>query len=151
MLKTFSLSQIYGYVIYTTCSSFNFTFHLTLSYYAHVRISLGGELFILRDMVGLRLMFGGPLTGLNSPVVFLLLSVPGFCSLYSNSMLFVDVICLVHVVGVLFCLVYFFFFVWMHLLKKAFIILFYFCDSLSPVLYLFGYDTLAHPFNSLGF
>jgi hypothetical protein len=46
-----------------------------------VRISLGGDAFYLhclvhRNMVGLRVRFGAPLTGLNSPAVFMLLTVP---------------------------------------------------------------------------
>jgi hypothetical protein len=46
-----------------------------------VRISLGGDSFYLhclvyRNMVGLRARFGAPLTGLNSPAVFMLLTIP---------------------------------------------------------------------------
>jgi hypothetical protein len=45
-----------------------------------VRISLGGDSFYLhclvfRNMVGLRVRFGAPLTGLNTSAVFLLLTV----------------------------------------------------------------------------
>ena len=49
---------------------------------------------ILRNTVGLTVWFGAPLTGLNSPVVILLLPVPRRCPLCSINMLFVDLICM---------------------------------------------------------
>ena len=57
---------------------------------------------ILRNMVvGQRVGFWAPLTGLNSQVVFLLLPVPRQCPLCSNNMLFVNFICLLYVCAVL--------------------------------------------------